>query len=224
MTHMMKMLAAGVMAMAVMIPMTAQAETLPSRDRTVVMLHVIADKGQACGLLDQWEAMVIKVQARQERRDWDTARRQRADRAIAADMAEKSCDDDMVTVWIDAARPNLSSEGLAPFLVVYQNLAKRDRPPDSFDATTMRIDYTDAIERIEAEFERLEVEGRVAEGGKAWDEYRAGLTVFIDEAVDAMEQGEQAQSRKAREAITYMSVAATIVEVWLRETDVNRQD
>lgn len=196
----------------------AQAENLPSRDRSVIMLHVIADKGLECGLLNEWESMVIRVQARQERRNWDRDRRQRAAAAIASDVAEKGCDDGLVTGWIDAARPNLSAEGLAPFLVIYQELAKLDTPPEMFDAASLRLDYTDAIDRIEAEFARLEAEGRVAEGGQGWDEYRAGLKVFFDEAVIALAAGEPAASRKSREALNYISFSVRVVETWLAET------
>lgn len=196
----------------------AQDDRLPSRDRTVVMLHVIADKGVECDLLDEWEAMVIKIQARQERRDWEKARRLRAARAIADDMAEKDCADKMVTGWIGAARPNLSAEGLAPFMVIYQHLAKMDMPVAMFDAATQRLDYSVPIARIEAEFERLEAKGRVAEGGKGWDEYRAGLIPFLDDAIAALQTGEPLDSRKSKEALVYISSAVRIVETWLDET------
>jgi len=197
---------------------TAEAENLSSRDRSVILLHVISDKGFECGLLDKWESMVIKTQARQERRDWDKVRRQRAAEAIANDMAEKDCDDGAVTGWIDAARPNLSAEGLAPFLVMYQELAKLEKPPAPFDSATMRLDYSAPIARIEAEFARLEAIGRVAEGGQGWDDYRAGLKIFLDDAVASYEAGEPANSPKSREALTYMSLSGQIVETWLAET------
>lgn len=193
-------------------------ERLSSRDRSVILLHVIADKGTECGLLDQWEGMVIKVQARQERQNWDKARRQRAARHIADDLETKTCDDGLVNGWIDAAKRNLSAEGLAPFLVMYQELAKLDMPPAIFDGATQRLDYTDEIARIEAEFERLEASGLKAEGGKEWDEYRAGLKVFLDEAVEALDSGDLNTSRKAGQALTYIATSVRVVETWLEET------
>lgn len=197
----------------------AQDEPLSSRDRSVILLHVIADKGTECGLLDQWESMVIKIQARQERRNWDTARRQRAAAIITKDLAEKTCDNSMITGWIDAARPNLSAEGLAPFLVIYQELARLEKPPALFDSATQRLDYTDVIARIESEFSRLQAAGFKAEGGKAWDEYRAGLKPFLDEALASLESGDLSTSRKAREALTYISTSVRVVETWLSETE-----
>jgi len=207
-------------AALLLMPMTAQAQNngLSTKSRTVVMLHVFAEKGLECDLLEPWEALTLKLQVLQERKTWDHARRHQVADVIKERLTDKACTDPGMKSWISASREGFHAEMLPPYLVMYRALAQMEQPPLAFERVTARLDYREPIARIEAKLAELEATGRNPEGNQSWPEYQAGLEGFLTEALQAQEAGEKPSSRKARQALELIGSAALVVETWLEDT------
>lgn len=196
----------------------AQAQWLPGQEDSLALVSIIAEQGEACGLLHAWEAAGLQAQAVEGVRARDSESRARIIETRRARLAEMTCDNDLLNAWIEGARPNFDSEVLPPYLIVYRVMARMDVPPTVFAATALRLDYAPAIAAIDRKIEMLEASGRPAEGGADWPEYVRGIETHAREFA-ALVTGEGEVGRTSRDqAAGWIAQSAMITELWLAQT------
>ncbi|MEM9170575.1 MAG: hypothetical protein AAGC56_13100 [Pseudomonadota bacterium] len=192
----------------------ARAEPASSQIKAAAFMETVATRGLECGLLRPWQASAIRALTLT-----DLDRRTPAQRAEFApeldrSLAERSCDDEGVQAWVDAASRGFESEMLAPYLVVYRALAASPAPPKLFTQTATRLQFAPAIAAIDAKLDALAASGLPAEGGKPWPDYIAGVEAAVLDLTAALDDPD-APPAKRREAAVMAAQSAHIVELWL---------
>ncbi len=205
----------GTVTMAMPVLAQDSVRKLPRQAQSVIYLHVNADKGVECGLLKPWERAAIKAQTLRITQRWSQDDSHHVADAIRDKIAKTQCDDAAMVGWISGSKKGFETEFLSPHLVMYRTMANMETPPKPFTAITQRLDYRDAISRIDAQFAALEASGAKAEGGKSWEDYRAGIAAIVTDSVVAMDSGTDPMSKKMREVQTMMATSAVLVESWL---------
>lgn len=195
----------------------AQAQGLPGQEESLVLVSVIAERGEDCGLLHSWEAAGLQAQVIEGagRRDGESRARMLAIRQTR--LAEMDCDNLLLNAWIDGARPNMNFEVLPPYLIVYRTMARMETPPKVFTATSLRFDYASAIDAINRELEMLEASGRPAEGGADWPDYIRGIETHAAEFAALAVNGDGDGRTSSDQAAGWIAQSARITEMWLAQ-------
>ena len=202
------------LAVACAMVATGAADPVPTKVRSGAYMEMIAQRGAECGLLKDWESLSINALTLQDRDGWSEELLESLKAETAKQVAETECDSEMLTLWIDAARPGFDAEMLAPYLVAYKTLAELDAPSHVFEATALRLDKAPVIAAIDAKLAELAASGRPAEGGKPWPEY-------IDRTRDGvLEFAGQLESEGGDQAAGWMAQSARIIETWYAETQI----
>ncbi|MEZ5999475.1 hypothetical protein [Hyphomonas sp.] len=202
------------LALACAMAATGAADPVPTKVRSGAYMEMIAQRGAECGLLKDWERLSINALTLQDRDGWSDELLASLKAETAKQVAETACDSEMLTLWIDTARPGFDAEMLPPYLVAYKTLAELDAPPRVFAATALRLDKAPVIAAIDAKLAELAAGDRPAEGGKPWPDYIAGTRDAVLGFVDQLE-GEGGD-----QAAAWMAQSARIVETWYAETQV----
>jgi hypothetical protein len=202
---------------AAVTPAVAQNNGLPSQQRSAVLIELIAERGKDCGLLRPWQAAALRTQSRDLIARFDEATRSNIAKEIEAGRAAMTCDDAMLTSWINAAGPNFEREYLPELLTGYRAFAVQSPPPRPFTDIAGRKDYTEALARISAKLSQLEAEGIVPPGGRSWQalaERQSSMAAQITAAIAGT--GEPGRFT-AEQAVQLAEDVATIVELWLAD-------
>ncbi|WOR13899.1 hypothetical protein RYZ27_08975 [Hyphomonas sp. FCG-A18] len=174
-------------------------------------IEAIAQRGAECRLLTRWQALSLRAMALEDRKRFTPQQRSGIDAAIRNQLASMTCKSDSLTVWVDAAREGFETEMLAPYLIVYQSLAKMPDPPQTFSAVSLRTDYAPVLEMIDTKLKEFETSGRVAEGGKPWPNY-------IERTKDAaLGFVSSLENDGGDQAAAWIAQSALIVESWYEE-------
>lgn len=195
----------------------AQTQWLPNQEDSLVLVSIIAERGEDCGLLHAWEAAGLQAQVVEGVRVRDSESRARIIETRRTRLAEMACDNELLNVWIEGARRNFDTEILSPYLVVYRAMARMDVPPTVFTATALRLEYAPAIAAIDRKIEMLEASGRVAEGGASWPDFIDRTEAYALEFA-ALLAGEGEEGRTSRDrAAGWIAQSALITELWLTQ-------
>lgn len=195
------------------------AQGMPGQEDSLVLVSIIAERGEDCGLLHDWEAAGLQAQMIEGLRQRDSDSRARIVENRRTRLAEMDCSDELLNAWIEGARPNLGHEVLPPYLIVYRAMARMESPPAVFTATTLRLDYAPAIAAINHHIDMLEASGRPAEGGAAWPEYISGIETHAAEFA-ALVTGEGSEGWTSRDqAAGWIAQSALITEMWLQQAE-----
>ncbi len=213
----MKSLVASLVILTLPLGPNALAQGMLGQEDSLVLVSIIAERGEDCGLLHDWEAAGLQAQVIEGIRQRDSDSRARIIEDRRSRLAEMNCDDALLNGWIEGARPNLGHEVLPPYLIVYRAMAGMESPPSVFTATTLRIDHAPAIAAIDRHLDMLEASGRPAEGGAAWPEYISGIETHAAEFAASV-TGEGSESRTSRDqAAGWIAQSALITEMWLQQ-------
>lgn len=215
----MKYLIASFVILSLPLAPQALAQGLPGQEDSLVLVSIIAERGEDCGLLHDWEAAGLQAQVIEGTRQRDDESRARIIENRQTRLAEMTCDNELLNAWIEGARPNLGYEVLPPYLIVYRAMARMETPPTVFTATALRLDFAPAIAAIDQQLEMLEASGRPAEGGADWPGYIRGIETHAAEFA-ALVTGEGTESRTSRDqAAGWIAQSALITEMWLQQTE-----
>lgn len=196
----------------------ALAQGLPGQEDSLVLVSVIAERGEDCGLLHGWEAAGLQAQVIEGVRQRDDESRVRMLENRRTRLAEMACDNELLNAWIEGAKPNFGHEVLPPYLIVYRTMARMEAPPTVFTATALRLDFAPAIAAIDEQLEMLDASGRPAEGGADWPAYIRGIETHAAEFA-ALAAGEGEEGRTSRDqAAGWIAQSAMITEMWLQQT------
>lgn len=192
----------------------ALANPQDSQVKSNAFIEAVAQRGNECGLLVEWQGLSLRAMALEDRKRFTREQHSGVEAAIQDQLANMTCDSESLTVWIDAARQGFEIELLSPYLIVYQSLAKMSDPPQTFSAISLRTDYTPIIESIDRKLTELEASGRAAEGGKSWPDYieRTAGAAFGFVASLEDDGGDQAAA--------WIAQSALIVESWYEQETV----
>lgn len=197
----------------------ALAQGLPGQEDSLVLVSIIAERGEDCGLLHDWESAGLQAQVIEGIRQRDDDSRARIIENRQTRLAEMDCSDELLNAWIEGARPNLGYEVLPPYLIVYRTMARMETPPTVFTATALRLDYTPVIAAIDRHLDMLESSGRPAEGGADWPEYVSGIEAHAAEFA-ALVTGEGPEGRTSRDqAAGWIAQSALITEMWFQQAE-----
>lgn len=200
---------------------SAEDGVVSRKARTVVYLGVVTNRGEQCGLLKRWEAEAIRAQMREEMKNWDTETHAYAAEQVSLKSAETACDDDSITVWIDAAQPNLRAEALPPYLIAYRRMAKSDEPPAIFRALALDLDQRPILSAIDSELNALSGSDARPEGGGNWDDYIVKTEGQLDTLFEAFSDAPKSKRYTAQEAAALLGQAVYIVRTWYHETQTD---
>lgn len=206
---MVKLIVASLIALAA--PMVAAGDPISQRVKSNALIETIAQRGQACGLLSDWEALSLKAMALEDRSRLDPEQQIQVGHVVQDKLSGMSCDDELLNVWIDGARRGFDTEMLPPYLVVYRTMATMEMPPKVFSATSLRRDYAPVLQAIDDKLSSLSTSGHLAEGGKPWPEYIAGTEQAAREFASSLE------SEGGDQAAGWIAQSALIVEAWFQE-------
>lgn len=205
---MVKLMTASLIALAA--PLAATGDPVSQRVDANALIETIAQRGQTCGLLSDWEALSLKAMALEDRKRLDTEQQNQVGQVVQEKLSGMSCDDELLNIWIDGARPGFNIEMLPPYLIVYRSMAKMETPPKLFSATSLRLDYTPVLQAIERKLSSLSASGHLAEGGKPWPEYIAGTEQAAREFAKTLE------TEGGDQAAAWIAQSALIVEAWFQ--------
>lgn len=196
----------------------AAAQEVSPRVRTAAFIEVAAARGLDCGLMRPWQAAALRALNLRDMEGWTPERRAEVVAEVQRRVAETACDDEALNVWIEGSRPGFDREMLPPYLVVYMTLAGAEAPPRVFSQTALRIDYTPAVDAIEAKLAALEAAGVVPEGGRPWPEYIDRTQAFVSRFVETLADPD-APPAEVDQAAAWLAQTAHVVELWLADAE-----
>ncbi len=199
----------------------AEEQTLSNHEKSIVFLLVAAERGHACGLVSEWQSAAIMAQALDDAARRESTRLPAVSAQVMAESTQTGCDDPAMNTWIDAARKGFESEFLPPYLVIYRAIARLDDRPKVFDAVALRHDHQPVIDAITAKLAQLEASGAVAEGGKPWPDYIAGIENRLSGISDILRGDATDGGVGPDQAAAYLAQAAYITELWYEEEIAN---
>ena len=206
---MVKFIAASLIALAM--PLIASGDPISQRVDANALIETIAQRGQACGLLSNWEALSLKAMALEDRKRLEPDQQKQVGQVVQDKLYDMSCDNELLNVWIDGARRGFDTEMLPPYLVVYRTMATMEMPPKVFSATSLRQDHAPVLQAIENKLSSLSASGQLAEGGKRWPDYIAGTEQAAREFASSLE------TEGGDQAAAWIAQSALIVEAWFQE-------
>ncbi len=180
-------------------------------------MEIIAQRGLGCGLLVPWQAAVLRAQSLEPLKRFDPEMRGRIAAEVGSGVESTPCDAPMVAGWIESTRDGVEAEMLPPYLIVYREMASAENPPAVFAATALRLDYTVAIDAINAKLEALEASGATPEGGKPWSDYIARTSEAAATIARALRGEDEDGKYSPDEAAALVAQSALITELWLQE-------
>lgn len=192
----------------------SQAQGIPSRDQSVILMHVITSKGAECGLLKAWEVAAIRSMMEQEMRSWSREHRQMIADQASGKLLETGCDAPVVTSWIEAAQPNMEGEMLPGYLLAYQAMAQLETPPDVFTALSLTLDTRPVIAAIEAKLAAMQADGVKPEGGGPWPDYIERTNGRIADMLAGYVSGVPDPKNKPDQVAGMMAQSVLITRLW----------
>ncbi|MGF1543775.1 MAG: hypothetical protein ACFB00_04630 [Parvularculaceae bacterium] len=205
---------AGAAALAV--ATGAAAQDASRKVKTAAFLETVATRGVACGHMKDWQAATLRALNIRDMANWPRERREAFIAAAEDQIAETACDDEAMTLWIDASRPGFEREMLPPYLVAYRTLAGYDDPPNVFTQTAVRLRYGSAVRRIDAKLEAIKASGARPEGGGSWPDYEARTASFVRGFVATLAD-DDADPADVAEAAGWIAQTAHVIELWLAD-------
>ena len=205
-------LAAATLAMAA--PASGQ---LQPQSASHIFMVSIAEAGERCGHLTDWEAATIRAETRRLLARFARDEQANLLYAAAAPAAAVPCDDAGVLAWVQTARPGIEREWLPPNLALFRAFANMVSPPLTFLAATDVIDLAGAVATIDAKFDELERDGVLPEGGTTWDAF----AIRVEDAAATMTASLSRNSGvyTPDEAAAFIVEAAIITTLWLAAQD-----
>lgn len=194
------------------------AGPVPGPVKSAAFLEVTATRGIECGLMQPWQASTLRALNLTDMESWTPERRLLLDDEIERSLRERTCDDEGVRAWIEAASRGFDSEMLPPYLIVYRTLVSYEAPPKIFTSTTTRLQYGRAVQAINEKLSALEASGAKPEGGGPWPEYIAGIETAARGFVSTLAD-EDAPLKDRDEASIWIAQTAHIVELWLLDEE-----
>lgn len=201
----------------------AQNNGLPTRYQSVVLVEVIAQRGESCGLLRPWEAASLQTQLREEAARLSDAERVTVAKEVDTRLAAMTCDDSLLNSWIKGAKPGFDREHLPELLTAYRAMSSLERPPAAFTQTAKRTDFAAAHAMIDAKIAALDAAGVKPSSGMTWQALADRQAGFASQIAAAIAGTNDAGRFSAAQATQLAEDVARIVELWLADS-VTRAD
>ncbi|MCW5697705.1 MAG: hypothetical protein KIS96_13350 [Bauldia sp.] len=206
----MKRFAAALAALLLAAPAAGQ----PSQASSYILVAGYADKGEACGLIEPWEAAAMRAEARRFLVTFPDDERRSLLATAAASTERLTCGDEAMVEWLAAARAGIAREWLPQHLALFRALADMDRVPLAFLATALPIEFAPAIVAIDRQFADWQASGAWLEGAPSQEEFFAAMRNVAIELTQAL-SGAARTPFSADEAAAILAEAGLIGRLWL---------
>jgi len=208
---------AAALLLSAAVPLSAQNNGLPNQQQSAVLMTLIADRGEECGLLRPWQAESLRIQNRDLIERLGEEGREAVAREIETRRPAMGCDDGLLVSWTDAAGPNFEQEYLPELLGAYRAFALQPSPPAIFLESAGRQDFSEVLTRIDAKLAEMEAAGVRPPSGMTWPQLLERQATAAAEIRTAIAEDAQDGRFTRAQGEGLVRDIVTITELWMAD-------